>query len=179
MTDEARRLHYSPAHWAKMRDQQRIYINKIRAEFNAINFCTVGEARHYRILSVLRSATARYKEIEFNYFLMSGHLCYSHIGQKSIIINGVNYGLMLEGLRRHMRKEIDEKAETMFKRIELHHSCRMFGDILIHISNAMKRSQTFQVQTVGRLKRGTPVLKASEIPIGNYEVVLRDYKRKK
>jgi hypothetical protein len=171
MTDEARRLHYSPEHWRKMRDHQRVYVSQLKKKYEKLNYYDC--AKRSRLLAVLKSAIARYKEIETNYFIMSGHLCFSNVGQKSIIIGGVNYGLMLEGLRRHMRKEIDDKADAMFRRIEfsynMRRSCKMLGDVLIHLGNTWP---TFSIKTGKRLA-------GHEIPIGNYEVALRKYKHKK
>lgn len=93
MTDEARNLFYSPAHWRKMASQQLRYITNIDPKDRSIWDETW---RRYSYIRCVQHTMSR-----------KGN-------PKSIIINGINYGLMLEGLRNKLHRDIDERANIAF-----------------------------------------------------------------
>lgn len=96
MTDEARKLFYSPDHWRKQLIQQSLYIDNL------------PEPDTYRRIALSSSAWRRREYLQSAFRAMSGYT--NTFQSKSLIINGVNYGLMLEGLRNKVHKDINEMS---------------------------------------------------------------------
>jgi hypothetical protein len=111
MTDEARRIYYSPAHWEKMLAAQIEYIKYFRSRpFDCGT--TKGYLRHQFLL---RSAYGRRDYFETNLNVMQGCSVYKWKREASLLVNDVNYGLMLEGLRRKLHNDIDKNFECAFR----------------------------------------------------------------
>lgn len=115
MTDEARRIYYSPAHWEKMLADQIEYVRSISS--GPFDCSSANGIR--RRFNLRRSAID-----QLNYFKMNANVMRGCSGRKwkrraTLLVDGVNYGLMLEGLRQKVHADINKKFKLEFDFINL------------------------------------------------------------
>lgn len=109
MTHEARVLFYSRKHWEKMLQQQNDYIAELK---RSPKMC-IGDIKHGRLIS---SAIHRLWYIRDLCNLTSGACSTYRVSRKKhLIINGTDFGLMLEALRQNIHKEIDQNFDREFR----------------------------------------------------------------
>ncbi len=104
MTDEARRIYYSPAHWEKMLADQIEYIKDLRSR----PFDCSKERSICRRSGLIRNATGRRELFTRNACIMRGCCLNRRQRKLSLLVNGINYGLMLDGLRQKVHADIDK-----------------------------------------------------------------------
>ncbi len=114
----------------------------------------------YDMHRLAQSSGARHAHLQSMHRLMSGFG--SHVKQrsKSLIINGINYGLMLEVTRHDLHKRIDERFDEQY--VILLWDREMPAQINL-ITSAFRGA----IEAMQRVGRGLPT------PVGHYSDAIR------